>query len=244
MTGRMRRPRGHSRATRWHRTTLLVLTTAAVVSCGRSEGDPPAAQPGGPAASSPPPSAGSGPAGEPPAPGPGDAVRTVVITDQASSSTTGAPAWPDVLAGALEAVGIPMDVATTARDGAGFGSSPSFTDLVAGTAEGSTQLVVLFDSGLAGTEALTAAAEETFTAVERASPEAQLVVVGPLTSEGDVPARGRAELAAATQRAGGTYVDPRAEGWPTDVPQSDLAELLRPYLEPLAEALATSGANR
>ena len=243
MTGRVKQPRGSSRAARWRSATLLALTTAAVVSCGRSEGDPPAAQPGGPAASSPPPSAGSGPAGEPPAPGPGDAVRTVVITDQASSSTTGAPAWPDVLAGALEAVGIPMDVATTARDGAGFGSSPSFTDLVAGTAEGSTQLVVLFDSGLAGTEALTAAAEETFTAVERASPEAQLVVVGPLTSEGDVTAA-RAELAAATQRAGGTYVDPRAEGWPAEVTQPELAELLRPHLEPLAEILAGSGANR
>ncbi len=244
MTGRARRPRGSSQAARWRSATLLALTTAAVVSCGRSEGDPPAAQPGSPAASSPPPSAGSGPAGEPPALGPGDAVRTVVITDQASSSPAGAPAWPDVLAGALEAAGIPMDVATTARDGAGFGSSPSFAELVAGTAEGSTQLVVLFDSGLAGTGALTAAAEETFAAVERASPEALLVVVGPLTSEGDVPALVRAELAAATQRAGGTYVDPRAEGWPAALTPPDLAELLRPHLEPLAEALAASGANR
>jgi len=208
------------------------------------EGYPPAEQPGCPAASSLPPSAGSGPAGEPPALGPADAVRTVVITDEASSSTTGAPAWPDDLAGALEADGIPMDVATTARDGAGFGSSPSFADLVAGTAEGSTQLVVLVDSRLTGTEALPAAAEETFTAVERAAPDALLVVVGPLPSEGDVTASERAELAAATQRAGGTYVDPRAEGWPTDVTPSGLAELLRPHLEPLAEALAASGGNR
>ena len=244
MTGRVHRPRDSSRAALWRSTTLLALTTAAVLSCGRPESDPPAAQPGSPAASSPPPSAGSGSAGEPPAVGPGDAVRTVVITDQVASSTTGAPAWPDVLAGALEAAGIPMSVATTARDGAGFGSSPSFADLVTGTAEGSTQLVVLFDGDLAGTEALTTAAEETFTAVERASPDALLVVVGPLSAEGDASATEPADLAAATQRAGGTYVDPRAEGWPADATQSDLAELLRPHLEPLAEVLAASGANR
>jgi hypothetical protein len=233
MTGRVRRPRGSARAARWRSTALLVLTTAAVVSCGRSEGDPPAAQPASPASSTPPPSAGS----EPPDLGPGDAVRTVVISDEAPSTTAGAPAWPDVLASELGAAGIPMSVVTVARDGAGFGSSPSFADLVAGTAEGSTQLVVLFDSRLDGSESLTAAAEDTATAVERAAPDALLVVVGPLTAES-------AGLAAATQRAGGTYVDPRAEGWPTDATQPELAELLRPHLEPIAEVLAASGANR
>jgi len=240
MTGLARWPRDPSRTTLRRRVALLVLTTAAVVSCGRSGGDPP-----GTASSTPPPSAASTPTGEPPAIGPDDAVRTVVVSDQGPSSTAGGPAWPDLLANGLAGAGIPMSVVTAARDGAGFTSSPAFADLVAGTAEGSTQLVVLFDSRLAGTDTLSGAAQDTFTEVERAAPDAMLVVVGPLTAEdATASATGSAELAAATQQAGGTYVDPRAEGWSPDVTQAELAELLRLQLQPLVEVLAASGANR
>ena len=248
MTARVRRPCGASR-TRRRRAALLVLVTAAAVSCGRSDdassAAPSTAPPGSATSSTPTPSAASPPPAEPPAEqpteqptlGPEDAVRTVVVSDRAHSAT-GDPTWPDLLEADLETAGVPMDVAREAQDGAGFTSSPSFADLVARTAEGSTQLVVLFDSRLAGTGTLTEAAEDTFTAVERAAPDALLVVVGPLGAEGT------ADLAAATARAGGTYVDPRAEGWPAEPTHPELAELLRPHLQPIVEVLAASGANR
>lgn len=236
MTGPVRR---HSAA-----TVLVLLTTLAGTSCGRSDREPSAAPPGVASSSTAPDPSDSGPAGEPPVVGPADAVRTVVVSDEATSATSAAAAWPELLARLLEDDGIPMDLATTAPDGAGFTSSPAFADLVTGAAEGSTQLVVLFDGLPPRTDRPSGAAEDAFTEVERAAPDALLVVVGPLSPQDGTATRWSAELAAATRGAGGTYVDPRTEGWSPDATQPEIAELLRPHLQPLVEVLAASGANR
>ena len=246
MTGSERQAASGRRITRRRWTALAALSAAAIVSCSQSGGEPSGKQAEGTAPSTPAPSAGSPAIGEPPVLEEVDAVRTVVISDEGTIAPGGAsPAWPEVLADVLEDIGIPMSVVTTAPEGAGFTSSPSFADLVAENAEGSTQLVVLFDSRVAGTDTLPEAAHDTFTAVERAAPDAMLVVVGPLTADGGMdPTRASADLEAATERAGGTYVDPLVEGWPSDVTHAEMAELLRLHLQPLAESLAASGANR
>ncbi len=254
MTGWARRSDGGRRTGRRRGAALVILVAAVAASCSRSGGPPSAEQPDSTAPSqsdtvapsTPAPSGTSPTTAEPPALRPEDAVRTVVISDEGTTASgDAAPAWPDLLTSTLEGLGIPMNVVTIAPGGAGFTSPPSFADLVAEKAEGSTQLVVLFDSRLAGTDGLTQAAGDTFTAVERAAPDALLVVVGPLTvRDGEDASAASADLRSATEDASGTYVDPLAEGWPADVTQAEIADLLRLHLQPLTESLAASGANR
>jgi hypothetical protein len=171
-----------------------------------------------------------------------DAVRTVVISDEGDVGSD--ERWPDRLAGTLESSGIPMSVETAATEGAGYSGTPGFEELVERHAVGSTQLVVLFDSRIdsGSTGVLAEEARRTFTAVERAAPDALLVVVGPLSDGSSSPAR--AELSALADEFGATVVDPSAEGWPPSPGQDEIADLLRPHIEPLADALAASGANR
>jgi hypothetical protein len=180
--------------------------------------------------------------------GPEDAVRTVVLGDEATRPAEAAdPAWPDLLAATLEEAGIPISVETTAEPSAGFASSPGFADLVAQRAEGATQLVVLFDGRLADATAadLGAAALDAGDAVERASPDAELVVVGPLPSGDEARDRARAAaLREATEEAGGLFVDPLAEGWPPDATPRQVADFLQIHLQPITQSLAASGANR
>jgi hypothetical protein len=75
--------------------------------------------------------------------------------------------------------------------------------------------------------------------VERAAPDARVVVVGPLQ-----PADGSAALRTAVEGSSGRYVDPAGEGWPASPSPQEFADLLQPHLEQLAAQLAASGANR
>lgn len=251
----MRRRPGRATSRRWRSSAALAVVTATAITACTQSADRPAAEPqrtAGPTSSAPTGSAAPGTGSAPEAPpslGPVDAVRTVVLADEVTRPpAAGAPAWPDLLASTLEGIGIPMAVETTVADGAGFASSPSFTDLVAQHAGGSTQLVVLFDGHLADGAAasLAAAVREGAEAVERASPDAELVVVGPLPSEGPAESRAAriAALREATEEAGGTFVDPVLEGWPTDITQQEMADSLRLHVQPVTESLAASGANR
>ena len=99
-----------------------------------------------------------------------------------------------------------MSVDTTAADGGGFDAAAGFERLIEQNAIGSTQLVVLFDSRLDADDAAVVgeAAERTFVAVERAAPDALLVVVGPLADADG----GDALAAAAHDGEQATDVDP------------------------------------
>jgi acyl-CoA thioesterase I len=190
-------------------------------------------------------SQGTGTAGTsstPPTLGPIDAVRTVVVGDEGTSRTS---SWPDHLAAALADDGVPMTLRTVSETGAGFAGSPAFAETVAATADGTTQLVILFDSRLETADAagLTAAARDVFVEVERAASDARLVVVGPLPGAAAGTDVGDA-LRAEALDAGALYVDPVADGWPPDAGQEQVADLLRPHVEELVANLAASGANR
>lgn len=251
-----RAPAGFGRPHRQRRGLALALLSATTAAaCSQPTAQPPDGQPEtgtatGSARTAPTTAPAPGGNGSvttiPPSLGPADAVRTVVLGDDGTASPVGgAPVWPELLGATLERIGIPMSVVTAAADEAGFASSPSFTDLVAQHAVGSTQLVVLFDSrlGEADPAALAAAATESAEAVERAAPDAELVVVGPLPA-GDLADGPATALREAVQDAGGTFIDPALEGWPPDATQAEIADLLRLHVQPIAEGLAASGANR
>ncbi len=212
------------------RPSILVLAATALVSCASPE------QTAGSGSSS-----GPGTASQATL-GPVDAVRTLVVGDEASAAD---PAWPEFFVTAVADEGIPMTVRTVAEPGAGFAGSPAFAGTVEQAAEGSTQLVVLFDSRLETDDAdeLAEAARRAFVEVERAAPDARLVVVGPVS--GTVAgSAARDALMTEALDAGATYVDPVADGWAEDAGPEELSRLLRPHIEELVGALAASGANR
>ena len=138
-----------------------------------------------------------------------------------------------------------MTVRTVAEPGAGFTGSPAFAGTVEQAADGSTQLVVLFDSRLEtdDADALAEAARRVFVEVERTAPDARLVVVGPVSGTGAGSAA-RDALRTEALDAGATYVDPVADDWAENAGPEELSRLLRPHIEELVGALAASGANR
>ncbi len=173
-----------------------------------------------------------------------DTVQVVVVGDELTQAPAGTPAWPALLAEDLESVGLPVDVAVSAPSGAGFTGSPSFSDLVPTIATGSTQLVLLFDGRPAGTAVAGDEVTRTAVTVERASPDALLVVVGPVGGTGVTDPAAVPDVRTAAEEANATYVDPVAEDWPSDPTAAEVAARLGPHLRPLVEALAMSGANR
>ncbi|SFK91976.1 hypothetical protein [Geodermatophilus ruber] len=170
-------------------------------------------------------------------------MRTVVITDEELTSSPD-DWWPSRLAGELTAAGAPVDVVTSPAPGAGFTGSPTFAELVAAQATGSTQLVVLVETRLPDTDPadLTSAWGRTMQAVEETAPDARLVILGPfprVSSPSVIDS-----LRGAIADAGATYVDPTAENWPAEPSPEQMTALVRPHMEALVRALAASGANR
>ena len=228
MTGQRTPPTpGRRRAS----AVALGLAAAGVLAgCGgetaASEAAPPASAPG-------PESSAAVPQPDPPV-GPQDAVRTVVLRDDDGG-------WPDLLTAGLGEAGVPMSLTDVPAPGSGFTADPSFAAQVETRVDGATQLVLLVDSRLDDPDdaVLEAAVEETMSAVERAAPDARVVVVGPLQ-----PATATATLWTATEEHSGRYVDPVGEDWPESPSPQEVADLLRPHVEPLAATLAASGANR
>jgi hypothetical protein len=229
-----------ARRSRRQAAATVAAMAVALTACAGSDGSPDAADvPGTTTATA-----------DPVTPvGPEDAVRTVIIGDEGTDGSGSGNGWPDLLAAQLESVGVPMSIATSATPGSGFATDPLFLTAVEAQSVGSTQLVILYDSSIGEADAasLSQAAEKTFSAAERSSPDARVIVVGPL-GEGASRSGASAEvddaLRSAAEEAGATYVDPVAESWPADPSQEEVAALLMPHIEPLAAALAASGANR
>jgi hypothetical protein len=116
--------------------------------------------------------------------------------------------------------------------------------------EPDADVVIIFgsrnDTGAPSAE-ITAQATATYDAVQEASPEADLVVIGPAWSDEAVPAEtlaARDAVAAAADSAAVTFVDPLEEGWffgrleligsdaihPTDEGHAYLTGLIEPVL--------------
>jgi hypothetical protein len=109
--------------------------------------------------------------------------------------------------------------------------------------------VVFYDSrwGTAAAADVTRDAEQAFSAVEAAAPDALVVAVGPWQPAPEAPqpdAETRSAMRAAVDASvvAVTYVDPVAESWPTGASQQQFADLLYPHVSDLVAALATSGA--
>ena len=182
-------------------------------------------------------------------------MTTVVITDDpavADSGPSADGAWPGVLAGLAAQAGAPLDLEVAADVDAGLVADPgssSFAELVFADVEHSTQLVVFAESSFdaAAPADVQQGAADAFAAVEEAAPDALVVMVAPWragasTTAPDPELRDAVRTAAAGAEVVVTLVDPVAAGWPTEVGQQELAELLHAELTPLIGALARSGA--
>jgi lysophospholipase L1-like esterase len=160
----------------------------------------------------------------------------------------GPAGWPARLADRLDA-----DVRLHAVQGAGYvvgGGGETFLEQVQGSPEPEADVVVVFGSRNdtdAPAEEIAAQATATYSAVEAASPGADVVVIGPAWSDEAVPPGtllARDAVATAAESAGLTFVDPLEDGWffgrleligsdaihPTDQGHEYLAGLIEPIL--------------
>ena len=150
------------------------------------------------------------------------------------------------------------DVRLHAAQGAGYvagGDGGTFLEQVQESPEADADVVVVFgsrnDTGAASQE-ITDRATDTYEAVRAASPDADLVVIGPAWSDEAVPGEVflvRDSVSAAAETAGATFVDPLDGGWffgrleliggdainPTDEGHAYLAGLIEPILRAAIE---------
>ena len=161
---------------------------------------------------------------------------------------TGAAGWPALVAGRLDA-----DVRLHAAPGAGYvavGGPGTFLQQVQAAPEVDADVVVIFgsrnDTGVPSQQ-ISDQAATTFDAVRSASPDAELVVIGPAWTDEAVPAEVflvRDAVASAAGDAVATFVDPLQQEWffgrleligddainPTDEGHAYLADLIEPIL--------------
>lgn len=149
----------------------------------------------------------------------------------------------------------PMDPVTftvNGRGGSGYvrpgTEKTTFVDQVPVTVRSDHDIVVFFGSRNDGTIPVAEAARLAYSEVRRITPTATLIVIGPAWTNDAVPEsiyRLRDQLAAETVAAGGTFVDPLAEGWffgpnsrligtdgvhPTDEGHQYMADLIEPHI--------------
>jgi lysophospholipase L1-like esterase len=187
----------------------------------------------------------------------GEPSRVLVIGDgyTAGRPPDGSPTWPSLLSDDLEQAGMPVTVDVAAADGSGYAKpgtgGATFVQLVKDADKG-YDVVVFFGSHSDNASArdVQAAAEAAFRAVERASPHAELLAIGPSWATPDPPGyilTNRDAVAAAAAAAGVTFVDPLAQRWfggddvallgpdgrhPTAQGHRYLADKIQPLLEP------------
>ena len=200
------------------------------------------------------PAATASPSSHPEPPPSADALRVLVIGDSYSVGSAeggvGAANWTHLVTGMVEDVTI--DVA--AEGGRGYVATGSagrtFVDLAARAGTGYDVVVAFGSRNDDGPRAeVRRAAERTFALLREASPEAELLVIGPPWVDDAPPAYVRATsraVQAAARTAGATFVDPLAEAWfggsarsyigedrvhPTDAGHEYLAGRIAPSLQ-------------
>ena len=183
-----------------------------------------------------------------------DVPRILVVGDEFMTPAPRGTVWPDLVGADLAAAGRPVDVTVTAAVGSGYAQpdpNGATFPVLAEQAGGDFDLVVFFGSrhDIAAAIDVTAAAEATFAAARAASPEAALVVIGPVWTTQVPPGyivTNRDALAAAVDPADAVFVDPLTAGWfagtapefvtpdgrrPTAEGHRYLADLVRPVIE-------------
>lgn len=168
--------------------------------------------------------------------------RVVVIGDSYTEGSAeggrGADSWPALVWGKMRRNYTPVVAHVAAEGGAGYVQPGQqghvFIDLLDGVVDVNTDLVVFFGSrndGLAPPGELESAARDTFAKAKEMAPAAQLLVIGPVWPSPEIPAQFftmRDVLRVQAEQAGGSFVDPLAEGWLQDMPQDIGADGIHP----------------
>jgi lysophospholipase L1-like esterase len=164
--------------------------------------------------------------------------------------------WTEVARQLLAADGYPVDLSVLGLSGSGYvrvgGTGMTFTEAITGAVTDQTQLVVVFGSindGSIGSAEVASSAALALQRIDRAAPQALVMIIGPQWIDGNPPANllairdALATTVAAHPRA--SFVDPLAEGWfdgafvsligndglhPTDAGHRHLAELIAPRM--------------
>jgi hypothetical protein len=187
-------------------------------------------------------------------PAAGDVPRVLVVGDGFTTAAADEAAWPELVRDALATEGRPVEVTVAAALGSGYAQPDAngvTFPVLAEQAGGDFDLLVFFGSrhDIAAAPAVSAAAGATFAAARAASPEAGLVVIGPVWTTPAPPGyilTNRDALATVAAPPGAVFVDPVAAGWfsgtapelvtadgtrPTAEGHRYLADLLRPVIE-------------
>ncbi|TYP87231.1 SGNH/GDSL hydrolase family protein [Blastococcus xanthinilyticus] len=186
-------------------------------------------------------------------------LRVLVVGDGTTAAPEGTAGWPQLVGEAIAASGErTVEVQVAAADGSGYLVAPpdgsTFAQLAEG-AGGNWDVVVFAGSrnDNAAAPDVQAAAQAAFDAARAASPEADLLAVGPAWPT--IPAPGyvqtnRDAVSAAAEAAGVPFVDPIAGAWLTDparigpdgeTPTQDGQQFLADQLLPRIEELAPAG---
>lgn len=212
-------------------------------------------------ANRPPPPRFSAPAstGEPvEVPGAAEELRVLVVGDGTTAVPEGAVGWPQLVAEEIAGDGTPVSVQVAAADGSGYLQTPAGGQTFAQLAEatGGDWDVVVFAGSRADNAAaadLQAAAEETFAAARAASPEADLLAIGPAWPSTPAPGyviTDRDAVSAAAEAADVPFTDPLAQLWLTgpglfdadaDAPTAEGHRFLADRIAPLVEPLVAAG---
>ena len=186
---------------------------------------------------------------------PGEEVRLLVVGDGTTvPPAKGEPGWPQLLAEDIAADGPPVEVTVRAATGTGYLKTPPGEPSFVGLAEAAGpgyDVVVFFGSrdDIEAAPVVRAAAEDAFAAARAASPDADLLAIGPAWPTLDAPGyieTNRDAVAAAAANAGVPFTDPLVAGWLTDPERIDpdqgtptpvghryLADRIRPLVEGL-----------
>ncbi|MGY2067589.1 hypothetical protein [Blastococcus sp. SYSU DS0619] len=185
-------------------------------------------------------------------------LRVLVVGDGTTAVPEGAVGWPQLVAEQLAADGPPVELRVAAADGSGYLRTPPGGQTFAQLAEaaGGDWDVVVFagsrDDNAAAAD-VQAAAEATFAAARAASPEAELLAIGPAWPTTPPPGyviTDRDAVSAAAEAAGVPFTDPLAELWltgpglvdaGTDAPTEEGHRFLADRIAPLVEPLAATG---
>jgi lysophospholipase L1-like esterase len=192
---------------------------------------------------------------------PADPVRVLAVGDQftAGSEAGGAgdAGWPQLVAADLTEDRRPVEVDVAAVAGSGYvqtsADGRTLGQLLEGT-EAPYDVVVFFGSpnDTAAAADVQAAAQGAFATAKAASPDAQLVVIGPPWNSAEAPGyvvTDRDAVAAAAAASGATFVDPLELGWlqgdaalvsadgaqPTDAGHRFLADQIGPLVQTALE---------
>jgi acyl-CoA thioesterase-1 len=152
---------------------------------------------------------------------PGEELRVLVVGDGATAVPEGEVGWPQLVAEGIAAEGPPVEMRVVAADGSGYLQAPPGGSTFAELAESAGpdwDVVVFFGSrhDISVAADVQAAAQSTFEAARAASPDAELLAIGPAWPL--IPAPGyimtnRDAISGAAATEGVRFVDPLAQTW-------------------------------